>query len=365
MTITTASILKKLLILICLCLILYFGKVFLIPFSIGALLATLFLPYCRFLEKHKIRRGFAVTLCILTLLCVIGSIGTVLGWQITELVGDFALLKERFIEKITALQEFIFNRFSISAEKQWDLVKTNQPSIGKNLNIMIGSFAKILTGFMLILVYIAGLLYYRSHIKLFLIQLSRPAQRAEMELVIVKAARVSQQYLFGLTKMIVCLWIMYGIGFSILGIKNALFFAVLCGLLEIIPFIGNITGTTITVLVAAVQGAGAPVLGGIVLVYGIVQFIQGWVLEPFIVGPQVKINPLFIIISLVLGELLWGLPGIFIAIPAIAMCKIVCDHIETLKPYGFLIGEVENNQRKSEGVIARIMNRFKKRTRAS
>jgi predicted PurR-regulated permease PerM len=75
-----------------------------------------------------------------------------------------------------------------------------------------------------------------------------------------------------------------------------------------------------------------------------VQFIQGWILEPLILGPQVKINSLFTIIALVLGELLWGIPGIILAIPLTAMLKIVCDHIESLKPYGFLIGEIETTK---------------------
>lgn len=358
MTITTASTLKKLLILFLVCAGLYYAKAFLIPLSIGAVLATLFLPFSKWIEEKKISRGLAVTLCLITFLLAIGGIGTLLGWQVSELMGDFTLLKQKIIEKINTIQQFIFKKFDISVEKQWDLVKNNKSSIGGSLNFMIGSLAKIITNFILILVYIAGLLYYRSHIKKFLIKLSRPAQREEMEHVVYKATLVSQQYLVGLTKMIICLWIMYGFGFTIVGVKNALFFAVLCGLLEIIPFIGNITGTTITVLVAAVQGAGLPMLGGIVLTYGIVQFIQGWVLEPFIVGPQVKINPLFIIIALVVGELVWGIPGIFMAIPVIAMCKIVCDHIDSLKPYGFLIGEVGNVKRKS-GVLHKAINWFK------
>jgi len=201
--------------------------------------------------------------------------------------------------------------------------------------------ASVFLNFFLTLVYIFGLLYYRGHIKKFLLMLAIPSNRIEMEKVIYRVAKVSQQYLLGLSKMIVCLWIMYSIGFSILGVKNAFFFAILCGLLEIVPFIGNITGTTITVLVSAVQGASLPILFGIVVTYGIVQFIQGWVLEPLIVGSQVKINPLFTIIALVIGELIWGIAGIFLAIPLMAMFKIVCDHVESLKPYGFLIGKIE------------------------
>lgn len=85
-----------------------------------------------------------------------------------------------------------------------------------------------------------------------------------------------------------------------------IFFAIICGLLEIIPFIRNITGTTLTVFVAAVQGASLPMLVGIVGIYVAVQFIQEWVLSPI----------------------------------------IVCDHFEPLKPYGFLMGEIKTGKGK-------------------
>jgi predicted PurR-regulated permease PerM len=94
-------------------------------------------------------------------------------------------------------------------------------------------------------------------------------------------------------------------------------------------------------------------LVGIVITYGTVQFIQGWVLEPLILGPQVKINPLFTIVALVLGEILWGIPGIVLAIPMTAIFKIICDHIEPLKPIGFLIGEMET-QKKEQGIVKKI-----------
>ena len=167
---------------------------------------------------------------------------------------------------------------------------------------------------------------------------------------------VSQQYLLGLTKMIVCLWIMYGIGFSLIGVENALFFAILCGLLEIVPFIGNLTGTTLTVLVAIVQGAEFPLVASIIGIYMLVQLIQEWILTPIILGPQVKINAFTTILALVLGEFFWGIAGIFLAIPLIGMFKIVCDHIESLKPYGFLIGEIEKNN--GSGLFQKLKNKF-------
>ena len=149
--------------------------------------------------------------------------------------------------------------------------------------------------------------------------------------------------------MIVCLWVMYSIGFSIVGVKNPFFFAILCGLLEIVPFVGNLTGTAITVLMALAQGQGANVVIGIVVTYAIVQFVQTYILEPLVVGAEVNINPLFTVVGLVAGEMLWGIAGMVLAIPLMGIFKIVCDHVEALHPYGYLIGQ----DRKNRGALSK------------
>ncbi len=358
MTITSSSIAKKLLVLFLIVTGLYYAKEFLIPLAIAAVLATLFLPFCKWMEAKKAPKFLAVFICLLLLLLVIAGIAALISWQIVSLANDVELIKQKAVVVIEQVQLYIFNHSGISKDVQSQLVKDQQTSFTGFIEVFVGSLFSVFTSLILTLIYVFLLLYYRSHIKIFLLQLSAPSQREESEQLIYRATNVSQQYLVGLSKMIFCLWIMYGIGFSIVGVENAIFFAILCGLLEIVPFVGNLTGTSITVLVAAVHGASFPMLGGIVLTYGIVQFIQGWVLEPLIVGPQVKINPLFTIIALVLGEFIWGIPGVVLAIPLTAMFKIVCDHIEPLKPYGFLIGEIES-AKKPFGFVTQIKSWFK------
>jgi predicted PurR-regulated permease PerM len=360
MTTTSVSVIKKLLVLFLVFAGLHFAKNFLMPLSIGAVLATLFLPLCKRMECNKIPRGLAALLCLLLLVFSIAAVGSLIGWQIFELTDDFDLIKLRSIQVFDHIQEYIFSHLDISVEEQSQILRGQQKNITDIIQGIAGSLTSIFTYFILILVYVLFILYYRSHLKQFIIKLAPASQKEEIEKVVYSVAEVSQQYLLGLFKMIVCLWIMYGIGFSLLGINNALFFAFLCGLLEIAPFIGNITGTTITVLVAAVQGSSLSILLGVIGTYGVIQFIQGWVLEPLIVGSQVKINALSTIIALVIGELVWGIPGIFLAIPLIAMFKIICDHIQSLKPYGFLIGETVS--RKGEpGFIKQLKNFSKKK----
>lgn len=216
----------------------------------------------------------------------------------------------------------------------------------------------MLVDFILVVVYIFLFLYFRSHIRAFIMKLAPAADQAKARTIIDKSSGVAQKYLTGLAMMIVCLWILYGIGFSIVGVKHAIFFAILCGLLEIVPFIGNITGTGITVIASLAQGGNMNVVIGILIVYAIVQFVQTYILEPLVVGAEVSINPLFTILVLVGGEALWGIPGMVLAIPLLGIVKIICDHVEPLKPYGFLIGE--EKKKKSSGVGEKIKKIFKK-----
>jgi predicted PurR-regulated permease PerM len=178
-------------------------------------------------------------------------------------------------------------------------------------------------------------------------------QKKNAETIIGDIQKVSQQYLTGLGLMIASLWVMYSIGFSIVGVKYAILFAVICGLLEIVPFIGNLTGSLLAILMVIIQGGDTAMIFGVIITYLIVQFLQTYLLEPLVVGSEVNINPLFTIIILVLGELIWGIPGMVLAIPLLGIAKIICDHVPSLKPYGFLIG---SDKKKRRGLLKKRNN---------
>ena len=96
---------------------------------------------------------------------------------------------------------------------------------------------------------------------------------------------------------------------------------------------------------------------GVLITYAIVQFLQTYILEPLVVGSGVNVNPLFTIAGIVAGEMVWGVPGMILAIPVMGMVKIICDHIEPLKPYGFLIGQERKSKRT---LVDKVKNWFKK-----
>jgi predicted PurR-regulated permease PerM len=269
-----------------------------------------------------------------------------LVWQITDLAKDFSHLEQKLSEAIDQLKVFINAKLGISQAQQEKVIKQQQQSGQDLASQALAGLMGILVDIILVLVYTFLFLFFRSHLKMFIMKLVPAAQHTKTVKVISDCTQVAHKYLTGMFMMILMLWILYGIGFSIAGVPNAIFFAVLCGVLEIVPFVGNLTGSGITLLMAMSQGGGSVALG-VIITYALVQFIQTYIIEPIVVGGEVNINPLFTILALILGEELWGIAGMILAIPLLGITKIVFDNVEPLKPYGFLIGGEKKKSKSS------------------
>ncbi|MBD1394156.1 AI-2E family transporter [Mucilaginibacter glaciei] len=322
--------------------VLFFGRAVLIPLTFGLILAMLLLPFCRWLQGRGLGNGVSSALSVVALLLLVGGIITLLQYQVSDLVEDLSKIEERFNSILGGLKTYVKQHFGISAQEQQKIIKEQQSSgMGQVAGIvtgLVGSLAGIMVDAILVLVYTFLFIFFRGHFKQFLLRLFKPEDRDTTREVLQNAGKVTQQYLGGLGLMIVMLWVMYGIGFSIVGVKNALFFAVLCGILELVPFAGNITGTSITVLMALAQSGDTKVVIGVIITYGCVQLIQTYLLEPLVVGDRLNINPLFTILIIVVGEAVWGIPGMILAVPLLGIFKIICDNAPPLNDIGFLIG---------------------------
>jgi predicted PurR-regulated permease PerM len=341
---------------------LYFAKPFLVPFAIAGILSMLLLPLSRRLEGRGFNRALAAIICILIFLIIIFGILALLGWQLSGLASDLGQAEEKINAAIAQLRQYISSSLGISQEKQQEMMKKQQSSGGGGMGSVVtgimSTMMSFLVDFIIVLVYIFLFLFFRSHVKKFIFKLVRQEKEANAQAIITKSVDVAYKYVSGVAMMIVLLWIMYGIGFSIAGVKHPIFFAVLCGVLEIIPFIGNITGTALTLLMGLTQGGGSGIIIGILVTYALVQFIQSYIIEPLVVGAEVNINPLFTIIALVAGELIWGVPGLVLSIPLLGIVKVICDQVPALQPYGFLIGAEKKEDKNN--FIEKIKKKFTK-----
>ena len=334
-----------LLIFVLLVIILYFGKAFLVPVTFAALLATLLHPVSKWLQGKGVNRAISILMSMVLLVGFFGGLIALLSWQVSDLAKDAPQIEKQLTERYEQVRQYINDTFNISPQKQDEIIEEQKTSGSGKAGGILAGFVSGLGGFLtdliITLVYIFLFMYYKDRLKKFVIRIA-PDDKKDVALRIIQdSAKVAQKYLTGLALMILALWVMYGIGFSIVGVKSPIFFAVLCGMLEIIPFVGNVVGTTVTLLVSVMQGGGTNIIIGILVTYGIVQFVQTYLLEPLVVGAEVNLNPLFTVLCLVAGEMIWGLPGMILAIPVTGVIKIICDHVEPLKPFGELIGGSE------------------------
>jgi predicted PurR-regulated permease PerM len=207
------------------------------------------------------------------------------------------------------------------------------------LTSIVSNIFGFISNLMLILVYVFFFMFYQKKFENALIGLFAKEKREHVREVIGKSSKVAQKYLFGRFILIGVLAGLYMIAFSIAGIEYAIFIALLAALFSLLPYVGNIVGFGLAIGMAFVTGGGTAQLVGITISFAIIQFIESYLLEPYVVGDQVDINPVVIIVGGVLGNIVWGIMGMLLVIPLLGIIKVILDNIEPLRPLGYALDE--------------------------
>lgn len=112
---------------------------------------------------------------------------------------------------------------------------------------------------------------------------------------------------------------------------------ILTFLLNYIPSIGSIVATVLVALVAFVQLADGPLTLAIFVIVGAIQFVNGNIIDPMLMGRALRVSSFGIIISLAFWAAVWGIPGMFLAVPIMVAMMIVCSHVPGLRPVAVLL----------------------------
>jgi len=127
--------------------------------------------------------------------------------------------------------------------------------------------------------------------------------------------------------------------FLILGIKYAILLGLITALFNIVPYIGIFTALLLNVIITFATTAIATKVLLVIITVVSMHLIDSNILLPLIVGSKVRINAFVTLLGVVLGEMIWGIPGMFLSVPVIAIAKIIFDRIENLHPWGHLLGD--------------------------
>lgn len=327
------------------------------PLFISILLSILLLPITRFLEHIQFPRSMAALTAVLFTLAVFVALLYLLSSQIIAFTNDYDSIKKNILEHYDHLQQWLKIQFGLSLKTQSEFLSDATANIRGQGAGYIKKTVTTLTDTLLLIIFIIIytflILYYRKLIRNFLYALFRKEHEQKVYEVLNESKLVVKSYMTGLVIEMGIVSAANTLVLMLCGVEYAVFLGLLTGILNIIPFIGIYTGIALTFLITLTTDAStaqiAWAVGGLVIVH----FIDANFLMPRIVGSKVKINALITILGAVIGGTLMGIPGVFFALPTIAMLKIIFERIPGLQPWGMILGDDVN----TTNLLARRLKR--------
>lgn len=314
----------------------------LVPLCWSVLLALIILPLTRRLEKWTGHRGIAVILSILLLTIIIGGVLYLLSIQLLNLAGEVPLLLRKLGSNLEKLRVFADQKLGLPYQDQpgelmqhlSQVLQEELRGLGRRLSQTIKTVVLVA----IVPIYIFFLLYYRHRFGHFLTMWQ---SHYRLSYKVRKASGVVQKYLSGMLIVTVIVALLVLVAFLLMGVKHALFFALLVAVLNLIPYIGVVTASVVSILYVFITKDSLlyPVLT-LAILWGI-QLIENNIITPYIVGRQVELNPLAVILAIILGGMIWGVSGMVLFIPLLGGLKVIFDETNSLRPLGYLLGDRE------------------------
>jgi predicted PurR-regulated permease PerM len=294
------------------------------------------------LIRIRINKLVAITIAVTVAIVVVLSILYVLSSQLSRFSESYPQLKQKFNSTSVEFVHWVSKTFNIRVSKINAWTKETQSDAIDNFALAesISEAGQMLAVFLLLPVYLFMILYYKPLLLEFIRRLFRTEHQNVLSQILASTKKIVQTYLVGLFLELIIVAGLNTAGLLLLGIEYAVMLGIMGALLNLIPYIGGIIAIALPMIIAFItkDTLTYPIL--VFAVYIFIQFIDNNFIVPKIVASRVRINALISIIVVLIGGSIWGISGMFLSIPLIAIIKVICDHIEVLKPWGFLLGDI-------------------------
>ncbi len=326
------------------------AKSILVPLLVSGLLAIMISPLTSFLERLRFPKALAVGLSVILLLAAISALVYFFYNQILRFADDLTLLEQRVSYYLGILNAYIEENLEgvvpISGDNIQQTIFQYLYENAAGLTQGIIATAGTLTMVLIMPIYIFLFLYFRNFLIEFILMSFEERHKIKVKNVIYKVKLVVQNYIIGMFIVICVLAVLNSIALLSLGIKHAFLFAGFAALLNVIPFLGPFLGATLPIMYAFLTKDSLWYVFGVFLAFYVIQLLESNLFTPKIVGGKVSMNPLMTIIALFVGNFIWGLAGMILFIPGMAILKVIFDEVEGMEPYGFLLGDTHSAQKK-------------------
>jgi predicted PurR-regulated permease PerM len=310
------------------------------PFLTAFILAYALRPVCLWLEGKKIPRALAAGIAMIIGL---GLVFFILALFISLLKNEIPLIKTQLPEWIQNTQAWLGPKlieFHINVD--WIDLKANvTQKITEHINdnadaLMSSTFdtvlmsgSSVIAGFVNAVLILFVMFYLLIDWDRFFSILKNLVPLRAQETVHHLAMHTDgllSQYLRGMLIVISIMSVFYGVGLSLIGIKGAVALGVFTALMIVIPYIGIALGLGLAVLSALLQFGPGGAMIGVLIVYGIGQFLEGFFLTPRLVGERIGLHPVAVLFALLLFGKLFGFFGVLLALPISAVSLVLVKY---------------------------------------
>lgn len=323
--------------------LLMLGNDTLAPLLMAFFISLVLLPLYRFLVKWRLPESLAIALCILVLTSLVSLVIWFFYDQVAALLADLPTIRENVTKHLTNLSAWITARTQYSTAQQLEFINEQSNKLltytGQVLNGTIGSVTSVFLFLVLIPLYIFLLMLYRGMLIRFVYMWFPPQTHDRVQVALSKIQFIVKDYIVGLFIQITYMTVLVGGGLLLFGIKHALLIGLLFAFLNLIPYVGALIGNLLGILITLASSPELSAILTVLIVISAAQFLDNNILMPRIVGSKVSINSLATIVGVIVGGLIAGIAGMFLALPIMAVLKIIFDQSDHLKPWGVLLGE--------------------------
>ena len=323
---------------------LYIGQGIILPLIYATIIAILLNPVVNYLINKRINKIVSIAIAVLIFILISALFIYFISVQLTLFSETYPKLKEKFNEVSVRIIQWIAQTFNIRVSKINAWITETETDAIKNMGGTIGQTLSAINGILVVVfllpVYLCMILFYKPLLLEFIRKLFRKENHTEVFEVLFNSKKIIQSYLVGLLVEAAIIATLNSMGLLLLGIDYAIILGVTGALLNVIPYIGGIIAIALPMIIAFVTKDSSTSALLVLGVYLLIQFIDNHFIIPRIVASKVKLNALISIVVVLIGAALWGIPGMFLSIPLTAIVKVIFDHIETLKPWGFLLGNI-------------------------
>ncbi|HEY2726398.1 MAG TPA: AI-2E family transporter [Parafilimonas sp.] len=302
----------------------YLGKLLFIPLFFSFLIAVFLYPLSGRFERRGLNRLASSILCILILLLCCGIMTFFVGSQFQRFLKDIPLFKDKLDALISNSELWLKQHFNLDDDSQSNYIDRAINSIVNAVGFTVSSFLYLIVFLTLSLFFIFYMLFYRGLLNNFVLSFFNRANKTKVAEISYAIHETLVNYVKGLLAEILILMVLSSLTLLILGVKYAILMAFFAGLFNVIPYIGIYTAALLNMLITEVDGSGRQSIE-VLLVFVAIHILDANLITPFIVGRRIKINPLVTLIAVISGEIIWGIPGMFLFIPLAAIINIILE----------------------------------------